>query len=91
MFRTLTLMSATVIALGSLSGAALAQAVVPANVTAAVADAGRPAEQSADDAARMPAETITFAMIEPGDVVAGGLRHVAHCHGVPSAAARLFR
>lgn len=70
MFRTLTLMSATVIALGSLSGAALSQAVVPANVTAAVADAGRPAEQRADDAARKPAETITFAMIEPGDVVA---------------------
>ncbi len=69
MFRTLTLMSATVVALASLSGVALAQAV-PANVTAAVADAGRPAEQRADDAVRLPAETIVFAMIEPGKVVA---------------------
>lgn len=69
MYRILTLMSATVIALGSLSGAALAQAV-PANVTAAVADTARPAEQRADDAVRLPAETVTFAMIEPGNVVA---------------------
>jgi len=69
MLRILTLMSATVIALGSLSGVAMAQAV-PDYATAAVADAGRPAEQRADDAVRLPAETIAFAMIEPGDVVA---------------------
>lgn len=69
MLRILTLMSATVIALASLSGAAMAQAV-PDYATAAVADPGRPAEQRADDAIRLPAETIAFAMIEPGDVVA---------------------
>jgi predicted methyltransferase len=69
MYRILTLMSATVIALGSLSGAALAQ-TVPANITAAVADTARPAEQHADDAVRLPAETIAFAKIESGDVVA---------------------
>jgi predicted methyltransferase len=69
MSRILTLISMTVIALSSLSGTVLAQAVT-ANVTAAVADTGRPTEQRADDAVRLPAETIAFAMIESGNVVA---------------------
>ncbi len=69
MFRTLTLMSATVVALASFSGFTLAQEV-PGYVTAAVADSGRPAEQTADDAVRLPAATVAFAMIEQGDVVA---------------------
>lgn len=69
MSRIFTLISTTVIALSSFSGAVLAQTVT-ANVAAAVADTGRPAEQRADDAVRLPAETIAFAMIEPGDVVA---------------------
>ena len=42
---------------------------IPAFVSAAVADANRPAEQRADDAARKPAETVAFAMVMPGDVV----------------------
>jgi len=69
MLRILTLITTTVVALVSLSGVALAQ-TVPDYAMAAVADAGRPAEQRADDAVRLPAETIAFAMIEPGDVVA---------------------
>ncbi len=69
MFRTFTLMSATVVALATLSGVALAQEI-PGYVTAAVADTARPAEQIADDAVRLPAETVAFAMIKQGAVVA---------------------
>ena len=69
MFRTFTIMSATVVALATLSGTVLAQAV-PDYVAAAVADTARPAEQTADDAVRLPVETVKFAMIAQGDVVA---------------------
>jgi predicted methyltransferase len=40
------------------------------NILAALADARRPAEQSARDAARHAADTLAFARIEPGDRVA---------------------
>lgn len=40
------------------------------HITAALADARRPAEDSARDAARHAAETLAFARIEPGDRVA---------------------
>lgn len=40
-----------------------------ANIQAAIADARRPAEDVARDAARHPAETLGFAGIEPGDKV----------------------
>jgi predicted methyltransferase len=42
---------------------------VPAYVTAAVNDAGRPAEQTANDVARMPLAVVSFAGVMPGDVV----------------------
>jgi predicted methyltransferase len=42
---------------------------VPDYVAAAVADAGRPAEQRADDAVRSPAEVVAFSGMKPGDVV----------------------
>lgn len=41
-----------------------------ANIVAAVADTRRPAEDTARDANRHPAETLAFAQIEPGDRVA---------------------
>lgn len=41
-----------------------------ANIVAAVADSRRPAEDTARDANRHPAETLAFAQIEPGDRVA---------------------
>lgn len=41
-----------------------------AHIVAAVADARRPQEDRARDANRLPAETLTFARIEPGDRVA---------------------
>jgi predicted methyltransferase len=40
-----------------------------ANIVAAVADGRRPAEDTARDSARHPAETLAFAGIEPGDRV----------------------
>ena len=43
---------------------------VSANVTAALADAGRPADQKARDAARHSGEVIAFSGIKPGDKVA---------------------
>jgi predicted methyltransferase len=42
---------------------------IPANITAAVADAGRPAEDKERDANRKPAETVLFAGIKPGSTV----------------------
>jgi len=48
----------------------LAAAKVPAYITAAVADPGRPAEDTQRDANRKPAETVQFAGIKPGDKVA---------------------
>jgi predicted methyltransferase len=52
------------------TGAALAaNAPIPAAITAAVADANRPAEQRADDAVRMPAAVVAFSGMKPGDKV----------------------
>ena len=50
-------------------GAAQAQAAPPAYVSAAVADPGRPAADTARDADRKPAEVIAFAGVKPGMTV----------------------
>jgi predicted methyltransferase len=42
---------------------------VPATVAAAVADHGRPADDTARDAARKPAQVVAFAGVKPGDKV----------------------
>lgn len=42
---------------------------IPAYISAAVADPGRPAEDTQRDANRKPAETIQFAGVKPGDKV----------------------
>jgi predicted methyltransferase len=68
MFRPHTFIYVLTIALSSFAGAVSAQNA-PAYATAAVADSARPAEQRADDAARMPATVIAFAMVKPGSVV----------------------
>ncbi len=62
-----------------LTGAALASDTSPF-VTAAITDTGRPADDTARDASRKPAEMVTFAGIKPGDSVleilpAAGLLH----------------
>ena len=48
---------------------AAAAADVPAYVTAAVADATRPADDRTADAIRDPADTLAFAGVKPGMVV----------------------
>jgi predicted methyltransferase len=68
MFRPHTFIYVLTIALSSFAGAVSAQNA-PAYATAAVADSARPAEQRADDAARMPATVIAFAMVKPGSEV----------------------
>lgn len=42
---------------------------IPANIAAALADAGRPTADSARDAARHPGEILAFAGVKPGDKV----------------------
>src|SRR5215813_10682558 len=42
---------------------------IPAYITAAVADPGRPEEDKQRDANRKPAETVQFAGIKPGETV----------------------
>src|SRR5579884_1773350 len=59
--------SAALIALAS--GAVLAAANIPAYITAAVADTGRPKANTDQDATRHPAEMMAFAMVKPGDKV----------------------
>jgi predicted methyltransferase len=66
MRRTITL------ALLCVAGAApwaWAQTVIPPAIAAAVANPARPEEDRAADAARKPAETLTFAGVAPGQVV----------------------
>lgn len=50
-------------------GATAIAADVPANITAALADAGRPATDTSRDAARHPGELLAFAGVKPGDRV----------------------
>ena len=51
------------------SQAVWAGPAVPAYITAAVADTGRPEADTAQDADRKPAEVLTFVSVKPGDTV----------------------
>jgi len=51
------------------AGAAMAAAIIPAALTAAVANPDRPAADTARDEARKPAEVMAFAGIRPGQKV----------------------
>jgi predicted methyltransferase len=53
-----------------LSSSSMATAAVPSPLTAALADPSRPATDVARDAARHPAEMLSFAGVKPGDRVA---------------------
>ncbi|HZQ39781.1 MAG TPA: hypothetical protein VFA87_03275 [Rhizomicrobium sp.] len=66
MLRSFT---AALFATSLLCAPALAQNVSPA-ITAAVADAGRPAADKERDATRKPAETVAFAGVKPGMTIA---------------------
>lgn len=67
MARTHNISVLALMAACAFGGAALAQ--VPANISAAVTSASRPAEDTARDAARHPAEVLAFAGVKPGDTV----------------------
>ena len=58
-----------IVAGAMLASAAALAAGVPAYVSAAVADKGRPAEDVKRDADRKPTDMVVFAGIKPGDVV----------------------
>ena len=55
------------VGLGSMSLQAAEK--IPSYITAAVDDAGRPAEDKERDANRKPAETVAFAGVKPGSIV----------------------
>lgn len=65
MARTWMMAAVAAVALG-----AAAQAAVPPHIEGALADAGRPAEEKARDAARKPGELLDWAGVKPGDKVA---------------------
>ena len=67
MARYSTFMAALVFSLAAVQGSA---APVPAFLSAAVADPGRPAADTERDANRKPAETLLFAGIAPGQQIA---------------------
>ena len=66
--RRITFLFASLVAIAPL-GADAAAPKVPAYVTAAVADANRPAEDKKADSLRLPAETLAFAGVKPGMTV----------------------
>jgi len=61
--------AATLVALLAVPAAPIAAWAASPAITAAVADAGRPAKDVAQDASRKPAELVEFARIKPGDTV----------------------
>jgi predicted methyltransferase len=66
--KQLTMTSGLVLAAMFAAGAAHADQV-PAYITAAVADSGRPAADTARDADRKPAESVAFAGVKPGQTI----------------------
>jgi predicted methyltransferase len=70
MLRSVVLACCTVASFGSAGAASAAAGKVPAYITAAVADSGRPAEDRQRDENRKPGETLAFAGIKPGEKVA---------------------
>jgi predicted methyltransferase len=69
MNRRVVLAATTAVVLMMTGGLVFGAANVPAYVSAAVADTGRPKAQTDQDAMRKPAEMMTFAMVKPGDKV----------------------
>src|SRR6186713_139765 len=61
---------AAIVGLSIAGTAAVAQSEVPAAISAAVADSGRPEADKARDVHRKPAEIVAFAGVRPGDKVA---------------------
>ena len=70
MARNLMVAAISALAFGMAGAAAAQRVTVPANITAALADAARPAADTARDAARKPGELLAYAGVKPGDKVA---------------------
>jgi len=70
MVRTGITLAVAFLSLALFGSTAIAQDAVPAFVSAAIADAGRPAAEKESDAVRQPADTISFSTMKPGDKVA---------------------
>ncbi len=72
MARHQTILAAALLsaaALSGLAGPAGAQDAIPDYIAAAVSDPNRPAEDTARDADRKPAESMAFSTMKPGDTV----------------------
>jgi predicted methyltransferase len=69
MCRNPSLLAASLLAALALSAVGARAAAVPANIAAAVADAGRPDADKQRDANRKPAETLAFVGIKPGEKI----------------------
>jgi predicted methyltransferase len=69
MIRYPLILAASLIAL-TLSATCVQAASIPANITAAVADAKRPDTDKQRDANRKPAETLAFLDVKPGEKIA---------------------
>ena len=76
---------AAALSLAVVAGASLAWAAVPASLTAALADKGRPAADVSRDAARHPAEMLAWAGVKPGDKVADFIMGGGYFTRIPSA------
>jgi predicted methyltransferase len=70
MVRTGIILTAAFLMLAPIGATAIAQEAVPAFVTAAIDDAGRPAAEKETDVVRQPADMIGFSTMKPGDKVA---------------------
>jgi len=70
MIRHPRVLGAALLAAMTLTAVCAAAAAIPGNITAAVADSGRPDADKARDANRKPAETLAFTGVKPGAQVA---------------------
>ncbi len=69
MARYQIFLAAALLSASALYGPAAAQDAVPDYIAAAVSDPNRPAEDTARDANRKPAESVAFSTMKPGDTV----------------------
>jgi predicted methyltransferase len=70
MVRSGTILAVAFLSLAPFGFTAIAQEAVPAFVSAAINDSGRPAAEKETDGVRQPADTISFSTMKPGDRVA---------------------
>lgn len=67
--KTATILAGAMLSVAGFTQAFAAEAMIPAAISAAVADAVRPPADKERDANRKPAETVAFAGVKPGMIV----------------------